>query len=197
MGDVMRNHLVITVLCGAILTGCGDGANRAQSGVRTSISESEAGGTRAGVRFSVKGSAEYDAGQVRVVVAGLTDEGTVSDDAAAYFSIQLIDGPRGEPRGTVTLFVRPDVSSGDYSVIDFLTFLGGESSQAGATYLHRKDGANTFFSIATPGEITLSRNGDTLSGAFRFHTEAIPDPDFRVEISGEFRDVALKSTVGN
>lgn len=193
----MRNYLIAAALGAAMLTGCGDGADSAKNGVRTSISEAEAGGARSGVSFSVKGSADYEARQARLVVAGLTDDGTVSDDAARYYSIQLIDGPRGEPRGTVSLFVLPDVSSGDYSLIDMLTFLGGESAEVGANYIHRKDGANTFFNISAPGEIKLTRNGDMLSGSFRFHTEATRDPDIKVEISGEFRDVALKSTIRN
>lgn len=198
-------HSSFRILClgaAGLLAACGGGApqGNAENGVsapRLSLSEEEVGGARAGQSFSVSGARSYDAGQVRVTVAGLTDDGTVTDDSPLYYSIQFFDGAGGAPRGTVTLYLNPGQQGGTFPLVDSLTFLNGQDEAPGVAYIHRENDANSFFTVAEPGEIAITRSGDEVSGTYRFSATQIGDDAFAVNISGTFRDIGLKSTIGN
>ncbi len=182
-----------------LLAACGDGASPGADGSpRLSLTEREVGSAREGVNFRVSGAADINASAVRVTVAGFAEDGyTVTDDGPAFYSIQLIEGARGEPRATAMLYFPPDIASGAHRIVDSLQFLEGEPENVGAVFVHREEGRNSFFTVLEPSEIRLTRTGDRLSGDFRYTAQKIQDEDFVVEITGEFRDLALSSTIGN
>jgi hypothetical protein len=186
---------VLLAACGGDTTSqdAADGEDRP----RLFITEKEVGGPRAGQSFSVSGSRSYEANRVRVSVSGLTDDGTVTDDSPLYYSISFIEGASGAPRGTVILYLNPGLEGGTFPLVDSLVFLNGADGPPGATYIHRENGENSFFTVTEPGELEIRRSGDTLSGTYRFQATRIGDESFIVNVSGTFRDIELKSTIGN
>jgi hypothetical protein len=189
----------LAIMMAGLLAACGDGGSPSTDGSpRLSLTEREVGSARAGVSFRVSGSADIEASAVRLTVAGFAEDGfTVTDDGPAFYSIQLIEGARGEPRATVMFYLPPDIASGDHQIVDSLEFLGDEPGNVGGVFVQREQGANRFFTVIPPGEIRLTRSGDRLSGDFRYSARKIQDEDYLVEITGEFRDVDLRSTIRN
>jgi hypothetical protein len=193
---------LLSIGAAVLVAACGSGAPGGDaetdgSAPRISLTEEEVGGARAGQEFRVTGSRSYDANRVRVSVAGLTDDGTVTDETPLYYAISFIEGASGAPRGTVILYLNPGLQGGTFPLVDSLVFLDGADGPPGATYIHRENDENSFFTVTEPGEITLTRTGDALSGTYRFRARQTDNEAFEVNVAGTFRDIELKSTISN
>jgi hypothetical protein len=199
---MIRSFRLLSIGAAVLIAACGGGAPGGDaeadgSAPRISLSEEEVGGARAGQEFRVTGSRSYDANRVRVSVAGLTDDGTVTDASPLYYAISFIEGASGAPRGTVILYLSPSLQGGTFPLVDSLVFLDGADGPPGATYIHRENDENSFFTVTEPGELSITRAGDTLSGTYRFRARQTDNGAFEVNIRGEFRDIELRSTIRN